>query len=103
VLLARPHDAKVETVNDKDGLISNFWRATTHAPDEVAKWADWPVNEADLHARHRWLVEQALPLTEKLIADPDLLRREGCRLVGLGHLHLDRRRLVLSRRPGLQR
>jgi DNA adenine methylase len=26
VLLARPHDAKIETVNDKDGLISNFWR-----------------------------------------------------------------------------
>jgi DNA adenine methylase len=71
VLLARPHVAKVETVNDKDGLIANFWRATTLAPDEVARWSDWPVNEADLHARHRWLVEQALPLTEKLVADPD--------------------------------
>jgi hypothetical protein len=45
--------------------------AVQHAPDEVARWADWPVNEADLHARHQWLVEQALPLTEKLIADPD--------------------------------
>lgn len=71
VLLARPHAAKVETVNDKDGLISNFWRAVQSHPDEVARWADWPVNEADLHARHRWLVKEALPLTERLIADPE--------------------------------
>lgn len=27
VLLARPHPGKVETANDKDGLIANFWRA----------------------------------------------------------------------------
>lgn len=71
VLLARPHAAKVETANDKDGLISNFWRAVQHAPDEVARWADWPVNEADLHARHRWLVDAALPLFEKLVENPD--------------------------------
>jgi DNA adenine methylase len=71
VLLGRPHDAKVETVNDKDGLIANVWRAIAACPDEVARWADWPVNEADLHARHRWLVDQALPLTERLVADPD--------------------------------
>jgi DNA adenine methylase len=70
-LLARPSTPKVETVNDKDGLIANFWRAVQHAPADVAKWADWPVNEADLHARHQWLVNRALPLTEKLIADPD--------------------------------
>jgi DNA adenine methylase len=71
VLLARPHEAKVETVNDKDGLISNFWRAVQHKPDEVAQWADWPVNEADLHARHQWLVDAAPGLLEKLVADPE--------------------------------
>lgn len=71
VLLARPHEPKVETVNDKDGLISNFWRAVKHAPDEVASWADWPVNEADLHARHAWLVKQAPKLYDKLLDDPD--------------------------------
>jgi DNA adenine methylase len=70
-LLARPHTPKVETVNDLDGLIANFWRATAAAPDEVARWADWPVNEADLHARHRWLVDAALPLTEALMGDPE--------------------------------
>lgn len=72
VLLARPGGAgKVETANDKDGLISNFWRATRDKPDEVAHWADWPVNEADLHARHRWLVAQAPALLERLIDDPE--------------------------------
>jgi len=71
VLLARPSTPKVETVNDKDGLISNFWRAVQHAPAEVARWADWPVNEADLHARHIWLVMAAAGLFEKLVADPE--------------------------------
>lgn len=69
-LLARPHAAHVETVNDADGLISNFWRAVAAAPDAVAEYSDHPVNEADLHARHRWLVGQA-PLLEQLIADPE--------------------------------
>jgi len=72
VLLARPRGpGKVETVNDKDGLISNFWRAVQSKPDEVARWADWPVNEADLHARHRWLVHQAPSLFERLVQDPE--------------------------------
>lgn len=70
VLLARPHAPKVETINDKDGLIANFWRAVSQAPDEVASHADWPVNEADLHARHAWLVRQ-IPLVERLIDDPN--------------------------------
>nr|WP_244982190.1 DNA adenine methylase [Corallococcus exercitus] len=59
VMLCRPTPAGVETVNDRDTYLANFWRAVQLAPDEVAKHADWPVNEADLHARHRWLVGQA--------------------------------------------
>lgn len=59
VLLARPGEPGIETVNDKDPWLSNFWRAVAADPDEVARHADWPVNEADLHARHRWLVETA--------------------------------------------
>ncbi len=58
VLLARPHRPKIETVNDMDGLLANFWRAVAHAPDDVAAYADWPVNEADLEARHLWLVRR---------------------------------------------
>lgn len=70
VLLARPHAPKVETINDKDALVANFWRAVKQAPDEVEHWADWPVNEADLHARHQWIVSQ-VPMLERLIADPE--------------------------------
>jgi DNA adenine methylase len=69
-LLARPSTPKVETVNDKDGFIANFWRAVQHAPEEVAKWCSWPVNEVDLHARHRWLVRNA-ELLDRLIDDPE--------------------------------
>lgn len=58
VLLSRPHAPKIETVNDKDTFIANFWRACRAAPDEGAAWADWPVNEADLEARHAWLVTE---------------------------------------------
>lgn len=53
MLLARPNGrGKIETVNDKCGFIANFWRAVQADPDAVAHWADWPVNEADLTARH---------------------------------------------------
>ena len=70
VLLQRPHSAKFETVNDIDGLLSNFWRAVRSDPQAVANHADWPCNEADLHARHLWLVGQRDCLTEKLMGDP---------------------------------
>lgn len=56
VLLARPHLPRVETLNDKDCMIANVFRALKHDPEGVAEYADWHVNEADLHSRHRWLV-----------------------------------------------
>jgi len=75
VLLGRPFvnydNLPKETVNDKDGFISNFWRAVSADPDGVAKWADWPPNENDLHARHSWLVNQAAGMTQRLEGDPD--------------------------------
>jgi DNA adenine methylase len=72
VLLSRPEPfVGVETVNDADGLLANFWRAMTIDPEKVAHHAEWPVNEADLHARHLWLVRQAEGLTDRLMADPE--------------------------------
>lgn len=77
VLLQRPakhlDQPRIETVNDKDGMISNFWRAVQAVPDEVARWADWPVNENDLHARHGWLVRQKFETDfgARLEGDPD--------------------------------
>ncbi len=71
MLLARPDGGTgIETVNDADGLLSNFWRALKDNPAEVAKWADWPVNENDLHARHAWLVERKETLQARLEGDP---------------------------------
>jgi hypothetical protein len=71
VLLGRPHDPRVETVNDLDCYLANFWRALQRDPQQVAFYADSPVNEADLHARHRWLVEHARLQAERVMTDPD--------------------------------
>ena len=37
VLLARPHAGRCETINDLDGMVSNFWRAVRSQPDAVAE------------------------------------------------------------------
>jgi site-specific DNA-adenine methylase len=58
-LLLRPHPPRTETVNDLDCYLANFWRAIACDPEGVAQAADWPVNEADLTARHRWLMAQS--------------------------------------------
>jgi hypothetical protein len=71
VLLARPHVGRCETINDLDGMVANFWRAVRSQPDAVAEACDWPVIEADLHARHLWLIGQRESLTARLIADPE--------------------------------
>ena len=70
VMLNRPHQPKTETVNDIDCYLSNFWRALQNAPDELAKWADHPVNECDLHARHLWLLGRS-EFRERMKTDPD--------------------------------
>lgn len=69
-LLARPRPGKVETANDMSGLVANFWRAVQDSPVEVARYADSPVLEVDLHAWHALLVESAEGLSESLRADP---------------------------------
>lgn len=70
VLLGRPHAPRVETVNDRDAYISNFWRSLKSDPEAVAEWADWPVSEPDLHARHRWLTERR-DFRDRMFTDPD--------------------------------
>ncbi len=58
VLLRRPadHQIEIETINDRNHFVANFWRSVKRDPEGVAHWADWPVSETDLHARHQWLV-----------------------------------------------
>jgi hypothetical protein len=71
VLLARPNISGpvMESVCDKDGFLANVWRAMQSAPEEVAKWCDWPVNHADLNSRRRVLLKNESNLLENLVAD----------------------------------
>jgi len=77
VLLGRPHDLdgnsrRAETINDADGFVSNFWRAVSLDPVAVAHYADYPVNETDLFARHLWLVNEGRSrLLEGMESDPE--------------------------------
>jgi len=71
VLLNRPTKPKVEIVNDADGFISNFWRSVAFSPEETARWADWPINEADLHARNIYLTNLRQDFTAKIMGSPD--------------------------------
>ncbi len=68
VLLYR-HRSDLELINDLDGYVANFWRATAADPEGVARWADWPMCEADLRARHRWLLDRE-EFRARILADP---------------------------------
>lgn len=73
-LLMRPDDGwqtGAETVNDADSFLSNFWRALSADPEQVAHFADWPVNETDLLARHIWLVNTGKERIAKMESDPE--------------------------------
>jgi len=86
--------SRYETVNDLDNYIANFWRAVRavdarvrvreleaafgrkvrlSGPAAVAFYADWPVNEADLTARHRWLMSawRKYKFRERMLCEPD--------------------------------
>ena len=70
VLLARPHKPLTETVNDLDCYVANFWRAISQDAESVAGWADWPVNEADMLARHAYLLA-AMEFQKRMRTEPD--------------------------------
>ena len=63
VLLARRPfpGARVETVNDIDGLLVNTLRSIQHYPDDVAEAAYGPMTEIDYHARLAWLHKLRTP------------------------------------------
>lgn len=70
-LLGRPHPPGIETINDLDGFVANVWRALALAPEDTARWSDWPVSECDLHARHLWLRDRRDTLSSRLMGDPE--------------------------------
>lgn len=70
-LLHQPADpGRRETVNDLDHFLANFWRALQADPQGLAAAVDWPINETDLHARHRWLVTEGRARLSGLDSDP---------------------------------
>lgn len=72
VLWGNPHpEGMIETICDKDAWVANFWRAVALDPEAVAFWADWPVSEACLTARHRWLMRNRERINRELFDDPD--------------------------------
>lgn len=70
VLLQRPaatvKPGIIETVNDFDCYVANFWRAIKEDPEGVAHHADYPVIEIDLMARNNWLVDQRPTYRDKM-------------------------------------
>ena len=69
VLLGAPAPSKREVVNDKDCLVANFWRAAQNAPEELARLAGDPVNEAEHTARHVYVCEHMDDLQPRIMAD----------------------------------
>lgn len=110
VLLGRPGGAgKIETVNDYDCHLANFWRAIQADPDAVAYYCDWPINELDLHARHRYLVDHRDELRVLLTSDPDAFdaKHAGwwcwgiCQWIGGGWCSPSRDGRLLQKRPAV--
>jgi len=56
VLLANPNVPKIETINDKDCLITNFWRAIKINPDLVVQYCSDPPNEIEMHSKQKYIV-----------------------------------------------
>lgn len=71
-LLARPRrrgNAR-EIVNDKNGFITNFWRAIKSDSSLLVPYLMEPINEINLHAWNRYLIEKAADLSMCLRENP---------------------------------
>lgn len=80
LLLANPNIPKIETINDKDCLVTNFWRSMKNDPEKVYFYADDPINEIEMHARHHFIIEHAnLDFANKMENDPEFF---DCKIAG---------------------
>ncbi len=71
VLLNRPEGfSGPETVNDLDGLLTNFWRACRADPKALAAMSECAPSEIDLTARHNWVYARRSEIV-KMQEDPD--------------------------------
>lgn len=70
MLLSRPKPNGSETVNDIDGLLTNFWRALRDNPVGLAELAKCPPSEIECTARHNWVYRKKERILE-LQEDPE--------------------------------
>jgi len=87
VLLLNPNPSKIETVNDIDHMIANFWRSISYNPEQTAFHADYPIHETELHSRHKWLVSMITDEFKlKMDSDPDFYdtKMAGYWIYGMG-------------------
>ena len=70
VFFAMSYRPNITILNDKDGFIPNFLRASRSDPEAVAHHATCEYTEIDLKARHGWLIRRREWL-EQSLADPD--------------------------------
>ena len=73
MLLRRPTTPRLEVINDANYYVANFWRAVKCDPDAVTAHADYPIIEADVHARHAYMVQSAdaEAFRRRMADDPD--------------------------------
>lgn len=70
VFWCAPYQPSNVILNEINPYIVNVWRALQADSEAVAHYADSPVFEADLHAKHLWLVQQG-EFRERMLIDPD--------------------------------
>ena len=71
VLLGRPTRPKIETANDVDRFLVNFWRAVKDNAEAVLCFANTPIFETNMRAQHDWLVTCGLHRLRRLDQDPE--------------------------------
>jgi len=84
VLLARPNGMNLplsfaETVNDKDCIISNVWRALKYDPEQTCKYADDIVSHVDLMAKKKYINDNQPELLAKMSNDAEYY---DCKIAG---------------------
>lgn len=89
MLLCNPNESipKIETVNDIDHFIVNFWRALKDDFDSLIEIVDYPLSQVDLSARHKYIHENNdEEFKFKLETDPEFydLKIAGWWVWGMG-------------------
>jgi site-specific DNA-adenine methylase len=78
VFLARPDPVGMETINDLDGLVVNFWRSVQMCPLAVKEAFQCLLSEVDLKARHKVLHDEVD--ADRLLVEGPVLSRDAALL-----------------------